>query len=380
MKLFTKLNLLIIIIFICHTSWATNGAQLIGVGPISRAMGGTGIASPQGADAGIYLNPGAMIFTNRIDLGASMFMPNVKGTVGSVSTNSQEKLFAMPSVGSVFHPKPFLAMGFALVGVGGIGTDWRSTSLAGSVGTQRLLLTQMDIILAGALKLMEGKLGIGLSIPVSYQTVDLGTGTSSDFGLAIKIGVAYEVRSGGTQAQMGKPFIRLGGYFKTPQIIKPQYKILGLDKITAPMEGGIGFSILPIPQLVLSLDAKYIAWSSAKGYGDPVSSKGYDWKDQFVIAFGTQIGSNDKPVFDFLLLRLGYNFGTDVTKSNYSWVLEAPALVQHHITFGASIDIGLSMHLNIGSVIGIANDKTIGGRTGRISTWSLDLGMSGIFG
>ena len=40
----------------------TNGTNLIGIGPISRAMGGGGVASPQDAISAIFANPAAMCF------------------------------------------------------------------------------------------------------------------------------------------------------------------------------------------------------------------------------------------------------------------------------------------------------------------------------
>ena len=43
-------------------SMATNGDNLIGVGPISRSMGGVGVASPQDSISAIFANPAAMCF------------------------------------------------------------------------------------------------------------------------------------------------------------------------------------------------------------------------------------------------------------------------------------------------------------------------------
>ena len=43
-------------------SSATNGDNLIGVGPISRSMGGVGVASPQDSISAIFANPAAMCF------------------------------------------------------------------------------------------------------------------------------------------------------------------------------------------------------------------------------------------------------------------------------------------------------------------------------
>ena len=41
---------------------ATNGNTLINVGPVSRAMGGVGIAAPQDAISAVFANPAAMCF------------------------------------------------------------------------------------------------------------------------------------------------------------------------------------------------------------------------------------------------------------------------------------------------------------------------------
>ena len=43
-------------------SSATNGDNLMSIGPISRAMGGVGIAAPQDAISAVFANPAAMCF------------------------------------------------------------------------------------------------------------------------------------------------------------------------------------------------------------------------------------------------------------------------------------------------------------------------------
>jgi len=61
-----KLTVIITIFTIAAVSagaaWATNGDNLIGVGPISRSMGGVGVASPQDSISAIFANPAAMCF------------------------------------------------------------------------------------------------------------------------------------------------------------------------------------------------------------------------------------------------------------------------------------------------------------------------------
>ncbi|MDH5681233.1 MAG: hypothetical protein OEZ36_06585 [Spirochaetota bacterium] len=376
-------------VFIVETTVkAGNGSQVIGVGPISRAMGGTGIANPQSAVSAIYLNPGALIFTNRMDFGASIISANATGTINAptvLSAESNEKLFAMPSIGMAMHPKEWFVMGAAVIGEGGGGTDWRSTSLEPYVKTSRLFLSQMAFILGGSVKLMNESLGIGVSIPITYQTLDLGSGVSTDVGLAAKLGIAYELRgapSGG--AERGQGILRLGAYFKSPQFLKPKHQIIGMAELSNPMEFGLGVSYIGLKNLILSLDGKYILWDSAEGFGDLSTANGMDWQNQFVVAFGVQVGSVDKPLLDLFLLRAGYNYGSSVLKDGYLPTIELPMAVNHHISFGMSIDIGLSMHLNVGGVIGLSGSTNVDTSPrqgqGELSTWSIDVGMSGIFG
>ena len=65
---------------------ATNGDNLIGVGPISRAMGGVGIAAPQDAISAVFSNPAAMCFgafcpSNQVDFAGTGFMPNIHASI-----------------------------------------------------------------------------------------------------------------------------------------------------------------------------------------------------------------------------------------------------------------------------------------------------------
>ncbi|MDH4129736.1 MAG: outer membrane protein transport protein, partial [Spirochaetota bacterium] len=77
--IFLGLILIISLTLADSNIWATNGAQMIGVGPVSRAMGGTGIANPQDGVSAIYLNPAGMIYYNKlkVDFGATLFKPSI---------------------------------------------------------------------------------------------------------------------------------------------------------------------------------------------------------------------------------------------------------------------------------------------------------------
>ena len=388
--------------------WATNGAQMIGVGPISRAMGGTGIANPQDGVSAIYLNPAGMINFSKlkVDFGATLFKPTINSTMTAGATpttgSSRYRPFPMPAIGVIFPINNNINLGFAAVGVGGQGTDYRNSNLK---SFSHIQLTQMDFIPAISIKLMNGMLGIGISMPFSYQTLDMGdanntndTGVDHAFGLSAKLGATINFKA-----------VKFGIYFKTPPILTPEHEVgqntnmAGVPstriKIASPMEIGLGGSLTMIDNLVISLNGKYILWDSAKGYGDEATPSavpyGFDWKNQFVIALGFQYANIAK----ILSFRIGYNYGNDVTRdgnqSNFNSMfnLRAPAVVEHHITLGLGLDIGKDLLLNIGFVYalkgkaeGTVDSSAFGMPAGtpiplksEMSQFSIDFGISNKF-
>lgn len=359
-------------------SVADNGSLLIGVGPISRGMGGTAIANPQGGDSAVYVNPGAMLFASRMDFGASLVKTNIDATTSAGMAEGQDGITLLPSIGAVLHPVEKFVMGFSMVGAGGIATDYRGTALHDSPATtdlrfQRMLISQTDFVMGGGLKLMDEKLGIGMSIPITYQSVDLNLngggerdGTDRSFGVTIKLGLAYQVGDS----------LRAGAYFKAPALRSGKFDANDFGKLAPPAEVGVGASLISVQRLVVSTDVRRLFWDAADGYG---RSDRLNWRDQMVAAAGLQYGNADQPLANWFILRAGYNYGSNVMRDAY--LLEAPALTRHHITAGMSVDIGLSMHMNLGVVFGLkAMRRDSAGREAEMSTMSIDLGMSGIFG
>ena len=79
---------------------ATNGDNLIGIGPTSRSMGGVGVAAPQDAIGAVFENPAAMCFgpycpSGEFDFAGTLFMPHISAQVGGVSVDSHQSIYAM---------------------------------------------------------------------------------------------------------------------------------------------------------------------------------------------------------------------------------------------------------------------------------------------
>ena len=65
------------------TALATNGDNMMAIGPNARAMGGVGVAAPQDAISAVFANPAAMCFTpgcaySEVNFAGTLFMPHPK--------------------------------------------------------------------------------------------------------------------------------------------------------------------------------------------------------------------------------------------------------------------------------------------------------------
>jgi long-chain fatty acid transport protein len=88
---------------------ATNGDNMMAIGPNARAMGGVGVAAPQDAISAVFANPAAMCFTpncaySEVNFSGSLFMPHPKAELdlqgmGSFKAESKENVYAIPAIG-----------------------------------------------------------------------------------------------------------------------------------------------------------------------------------------------------------------------------------------------------------------------------------------
>ena len=123
-------------------SHATNGDLFIGIGPVSRSMGGTGVAAPQDAVSAVFSNPAAMCLSPvcsqpQVDAALTIFMPEPSAQItngaGTFSAKSKESSYYIPALGVSFPiggPTSRWRMGIAAYGISGLGVDYRGTSIS----------------------------------------------------------------------------------------------------------------------------------------------------------------------------------------------------------------------------------------------------------
>lgn len=353
---------------------ATNGDNLIGIGPISRAMGGVGIAAPQDAISATFANPAAMLVTpgcpkSEFDFAATLFAPKIDGKVtinpaggfpapGEYKNRADEKVYTVPAFGFSAPLSPDLRFGLSAYGITGLGVDHRDSKLSGGLlaadNTQLMILKVAPNL---AYQVTE-QLSVGAALHVVNSQLDLNQGSSTGYGVGAQLGALY--RSGA---------MRYGLTYLSP-ISANHQNVYNLDEMTtgsatqdafeleAPQQLGLGIAYGPGAHLLLETNIKWVNWSDAKGY-DVLG-----WDDQIVVALGGQIKPTDR-----LILRLGYNYaknqvgdrtfdgdgvvnvqGKPVNAYGFETlrVIGFPAIVEHHITAGLGYDVTRDVSINLG--------------------------------
>jgi long-chain fatty acid transport protein len=282
---------------IATSAEATNGDNLISIGPISRAMGGVGIAAPQDAISAVFSNPAAMCFGlycpgSEFNFAGTIFMPKAKTRItmpgyglDTGTKSSDSDLFAIPAIGISSPISQSLRFGIAAYGVSGLGVDYRDKfDLDPSTPGSQAVYTNLQIMkFAPSLSyLINPNLSVGAALHINYGSLDLGDGTSSNFGFGAQVGAIYKTGP-----------LSFGVVYISPQEIKHE-NVANFDeafgettmddlKLESPQTIGFGIAYEPVQnKLLLETDVKWLNWGDANGYED------FGWKDQWVFNIGAQ--------------------------------------------------------------------------------------------
>ena len=399
-KLLTVLLAVMLIATLSPAAFATNGQELIGIGPTSRSMGGVGIAAPQDAISAVFSNPSAMCFgpycpSSQFDFAGTIFMPEPKAEITAsgqtFKADARDQNYAIPAIGfsvPIGGADARWRFGLSAYGVSGLGVDYRDTHLdqpgyffgaaplAAGTYTNFQLMKFAPTIAYQALP----NLSVGTSFQINYSTLDLGEGTVAAYSYGVKLGVSY------------KPLdqLTLGLVYTSPQ--KATYNHVydfngnGTEQnlsLEQPQEVGLGVAYEFLkPRLLLETNVKWINWSDAEGYED------FDWNDQWVFAVGAQWEA-----IDHLFFRVGYNYAENPVDDHDGWngsfspgpppfpndtvsvqgkslpryyyesfrVIGFPAVVEHHITAGVGYELGENLVLNLSYMHAFENELSENG-------------------
>ncbi len=364
-KLFATLCLVCGAFCLPQAAFATNGDNLIGVGPVSRAMGGVGIAAPQDAISATFSNPAAMNFgpycpASQFDFAATLFSPSVDAKVSlgnnaPLRADADKKIYFVPAFGISTPVNDRMRVGLSAYGVTGLGVDYRDTAVAGTgaVDSTQLMILKFAPTFAYQ---VNDRLSVGLAAHVVNSALDLDHGTASAYGFGGQVGAIYRLSD----------TVSLGATYQSA-VNADHQNVFDLDgdgamddfAFEAPQSFGVGLAWRVTPALLAEINGKWLNWSAAEGYDD------LDWEDQYVVAVGLQYQA-----LSWLTLRVGYNYGENQINEHNNFdgsstvsiqgkavnrygyeslrVVGFPAIVEHHLTLGFGVTIAENLSLNIG--------------------------------
>jgi len=342
--------------------YATNGDNLIGIGAISRSMGGVGVAAPQDAISAVFANPAAMCFApycpnSQTQFGGTIFSPTVTATVNGVTEKSKMEPFIIPAVGISVPINDRARFGFGAYGVSGLGVDYRNSALdvGGGPGSGDIFTMFQVMKFAPNISYqLSPNFSIGGNMQIVYAALDLQDGTSHNYTSGLQLGAIYKLG----QTSLGLSYVT--GQEVDHERVAELDGIPGMDTLSleSPQNLAVGVAFHPTAGLLIEADVKWYNWADAEGY------KMFDWDDQIVYAIGAQyeLGSGWK-------LRAGYNYGKNPVKvhdnfddsdmptfqQEYLRIIGFPAIVETHYTVGGGYDFSDRFAANFGYMKGVSN-------------------------
>lgn len=385
-KIMSVLFISLLIIGLTTVCYATNGDNLMGVSPVSRGMGGAGVGMPVGPTDTIFRNPAWMSYYDgfHMSFGGILFMPDVKARIqnpmgDSGWQTSEADTFGVPEIGLHTRINDKVVFGLGMFGVSGMGVDYRNNDkLQSAMGKNLNMHTNLQFMrfIPGISYQINNALSIGGAVHLAYGSLDMGAvmcanaadpntcwnaggGQSQDFGMGGQVGIAYRVSN----------TIFAGLTYQSPLAMTYE-KVFDTNgdgeyedmELTQPQEFAIGIGVMPMQNLKLITDLRWIDWSDAKGYKD------FQWEDQWVIALGGEF----KPI-PKLALRAGWNYaktpirekdglqGYPVSSNNipnfdspfgdfniaFFNLIGFPAITEHHLTLGIGYELTGSMSIDL---------------------------------
>ncbi len=356
---------------------ATNGDNLIGVGVVSRTMGGVGIAAPQDAMSAIFSNPAAMCTApycpgSQVVISGTIFSPTVEAEVTIMGNKkrarSEMEVFIVPAVGLSVPITERLRFGFGAYGVSGMGVDYRNKGFDldndPANGYEGDVFTKLEIMrfAPNIAYLITPNLSIGASLHVVYGSLDLGRGSSHNYTVGIQLGTIYK-----------KGPFSFGLIYVSPEKVKHE-RVYDFDsdgtadtlELESPQSIGFGVAF-ESGNLLIEADTRWYNWADAEGYKD------FDWDNQWVYALGVQYRLGSR-----FVVRAGYNYGENPVKIHnrfnamglteiqgkqtpilgyeYLRIIGFPAIVEHHITMGMGYKISEKAGLYLGYMHAFSKD------------------------
>lgn len=384
----------VMLLFAAAPVRATDGHFLHGVGAVNSAMGGSGVAAIGDILGSFYLNPAGLHAGQgtRAALGFEMFRAerSVSSTMpgfGSGTTESKSDFVPVPAFAWTTSLNDKVTVGIGGLGIGGFGVDYPQDNTNPILGPRPMGFGQvfsnfslMKVSPAVAFETGD-KLQLGFALNVDWASLAVdpfpgaspmadpgpdgmpftrddrafysrATAADGAWGLGFQAGLIYKatekVNVGLSYASKQvfqdfewnvvneNPFLPNFGQART---------ITFSMDVPAVLAGGLAYHD---GKLVWTGDVRYITYSSTagfdkSGFDQTGAVRGFGWDDILVFATGAQYTLASEVAF-----RAGYNFSQNPIPDELSlFNIPAPAIVQHHATFGFGFQPVSGLHVDL---------------------------------
>lgn len=329
---------------IAGAAHATDGINLIGIGPVQQGTAGAGVASAKDS-SWLLLNPAGLTdLGSRADASFQVFAPNRSlrsGMSGGAGKQTDDSIFFIPEISATFDAGDGNYWGIGIYGTSGMGVDYD----AGRIGTggtpttppttaQRQFdkMTELSVAkltLTYARELNNGwSIGGGPVFVLSRLRTDMlnpfFVPQSGDWDTAVGAGFILGVN------KKVNDKLSLGASYLSEQFTTEfdEYDALLAGSLNLPQQLTIGLAYNLYTNLEVALDYKWIGWGQLDTLGDQ-----FGWDDQNIVKVGLSWGATDR-----LTLRGGISHGNSPIGNGFTTFANAlfPAIMETHLSGGLS--------------------------------------------
>lgn len=316
---------------------ATEGINLIGIGPVQQGTAGAGVAAAKDS-TWLILNPAGLTDLQRgIDASIQYFGPSrTMNSTANPGAGEQKdsSAFYIPSISAAFgcckNQGSFFGVG--LYGSSGMGVDYDKPRVGFSDGDMQTELSIAKLTFTYAHRFNNGlSIGVGPVLVLGRFRTDMETSqmgppsaaSSDDWDDATGAGAIV-----GVNMRLNEK-LRVGASYISEQFMSEYsgYKTLFMDSLNLPQQATVGLAVDLLDDLELALDYRWIGWGQLDTFGDQ-----FGWEDQFIGKAGLTWTATDK-----LALRGGISHGNSPIGNEDAFANALfPAIMKTHLTCGAS--------------------------------------------
>ena len=319
------------------TALATEGVNLIGIGPRQQGTAGAGVAAAQDS-TWLILNPAGLTDLERgVDASFQLFAPSrtIHSTANpAAGKQTDDSVFYIPSLSAAFNlgESQDKFFGLGLYGASGMGVDYDQPRVGFSTGDTRTELSIAKLTATYAQSFDNGfSFGAGPLLVLGRFRTDMETSqigppsaASSDSwddaaGVGAIVGVNQKINDR----------LRIGASYISEQFMEDydEYGTLFADSLNLPQQLTAGVAYQLVESVEVALDYRWIGWGRLDTFGDQ-----FGWEDQHIVKAGATWNATDK-----LTLRAGVSHGNSPIGAEDVFPNALfPAIMETHLATGAS--------------------------------------------